>query len=147
MLSVYNLNEDPTRIIYSPSSSSFSLSSIAENKCYSKSGIKRKQEKLYHLTEEEKVIRRKLKNRISAQTARDRKKKKLNSLEEKVTDLIKEKLQLMETILSLKNINTQLESENEELKKKLLQLGDNSFKSIETNQSDNTFKSDELMGL
>lgn len=50
----------------------------------------RKRERLTHLTPEEKLNRRKLKNRIAAQTARDRKKQKMVGLEQTTTVLEQE---------------------------------------------------------
>lgn len=50
---------------------------------------KRKREKLDHLSFEEKMNRRKMKNRISAQSARDRKKCKMNDLEHQIESLSK----------------------------------------------------------
>lgn len=50
---------------------------------------KRIREKLDHLTHEEKLMRRKIKNRISAQSARDRKKNKMQILERKIEVLCK----------------------------------------------------------
>ena len=50
---------------------------------------KRIREKLDHLSHEEKLLRRKMKNRISAQSARDRKKNKMQALEKKIEILCK----------------------------------------------------------
>lgn len=50
---------------------------------------KRIREKLDHLSHEEKLMRRKMKNRISAQSARDRKKTKMQTLEKKIEILCK----------------------------------------------------------
>lgn len=74
-----------------------------------KAAMKRKREKLDHLSEEEKLLRRKIKNRISAQTARDRKKAKLHELEIQVEQLIK-----ANSLLSKRN--QELEEENANLK-------------------------------
>lgn len=50
---------------------------------------KRIREKLDHLSHEEKLMRRKIKNRQSAQSARDRKKNKMQTLEKKIEVLCK----------------------------------------------------------
>ena len=50
---------------------------------------KRIREKLDHLSHEEKMMRRKMKNRVSAQSARDRKRKLLSTLEKKIEVLCK----------------------------------------------------------
>lgn len=50
---------------------------------------KRIREKLDHLSHEEKLMRRKMKNRVSAQSARDRKRKLLSTLEKKIEVLCK----------------------------------------------------------
>lgn len=65
---------------------------------------KKKRQRLTHLTSEEKTQRRKLKNRVAAQSARDRKKAKMEDLEE--------------TVIALKNQNEKLKSENRLLKEK-----------------------------
>ncbi|XP_057381873.1 X-box-binding protein 1-like [Daphnia carinata] len=50
----------------------------------------RKRQRLDHMTEQEKFLRRKLKNRVAAQTARDKKKAKMDELEELVNNLTAE---------------------------------------------------------
>jgi len=67
-------------------------------------GQKRKRQRLTHLTPEEKMMRRKLKNRVAAQSARDRKKVKMDDLED--------------TCKHLKDHNDKLLKENQLLKEK-----------------------------
>jgi hypothetical protein len=68
----------------------------------------RKRQRLNHLTVDEKLLRRKMKNRIAAQNARDRKKTRMDELEQIVKDLqVKNK--------NLKNENQQLKVQTERL--------------------------------
>jgi len=82
---------------------------------------KRKRQRLTHLTAEEKLMRRKLKNRIAAQSARDRKKVKMDDLEM--------------TCDKLKEENEKLKKENALLKEKAQLLIDENRKLLK-------FKSD-----
>lgn len=77
----------------------------------------RKRQRLDHLSMEEKIMRRKLKNRVAAQSARDRKKMKMDELEVVVQQLEAEKAELEEENARLKNMNMLLETENQYLKK------------------------------
>uniref|UniRef100_A0A0R3S0S1 X-box-binding protein 1 n=1 Tax=Elaeophora elaphi TaxID=1147741 RepID=A0A0R3S0S1_9BILA len=75
----------------------------------------RKRERLNHLTAEEKQNRRKLKNRVAAQTARDRKKYRASKLEEAVRMLILENGKLREENKSLKKTCEELKGQNVQL--------------------------------
>jgi len=95
---------------------------ISDIKCESYDGFerpKRKRQRLDHLSQEEKMMRRKLKNRMAAQTARDRKKVKMQDLEEEVTLLAKERNMLLNQNSALRLKNASLEQENKELMKRL----------------------------
>lgn len=71
------------------------------------------------MSPEEKQLRRKLKNRVAAQTARDRKKAKMGELEQQVLEmeLENEKLHIENELLREKT--SDLMSENEELRQRL----------------------------
>lgn len=70
-------------------------------------GPPRKRERLNHLTAEQKLDRRKLKNRVAAQTARDRKKARSQRLEEVVRQLMDENARLREENSRLRVIEQQ----------------------------------------
>jgi hypothetical protein len=72
----------------------------------------RKRERLTHLSPEEKMWRRKMKNRIAAQTARDRKKARMDNIEDAV-----QKLERQNRTLAAEN--AQLRKQNEALMAKM----------------------------
>lgn len=76
----------------------------------------RKRERLNHLSPDEKMYRRKLKNRIAAQTARDRKKILMEDLEERVKRLEAENEYLRSQNNKLTTVTTELCGENDRLK-------------------------------
>jgi len=83
---------------------------------------KRKRQRLDHLSQEEKLMRRKLKNRMAAQSARDRKKVRMQDLEQDVLLLSKQKNCLTKQNISLKQMNQSLEKQNKELLQRLTLL-------------------------
>ncbi|XP_030316785.1 X-box-binding protein 1 isoform X2 [Calypte anna] len=89
----------------------------------------RKRQRLTHLSPEEKALRRKLKNRVAAQSARDRKKARMTELEQQVLELEEEnqKLLLENQLLREKTCNLALE--NQELR---CRLGLDALKSEES---------------
>jgi hypothetical protein len=74
--------------------------------------LKRKRQRLTHLSHEEKIMRRKMKNRVAAQSARDRKKAHMDELEIQVK-------QLRDENEKLKKENQALLRRNQELSKEL----------------------------
>lgn len=79
----------------------------------------RKRQRLTHLTPEEKALRRKLKNRVAAQTARDRKKARMSELEQQVLDLEMENEKLLIENKLLREKSHGLLTENQELRQRL----------------------------
>ncbi|MEJ1274423.1 X-box binding protein 1 [Cricetulus griseus] len=79
----------------------------------------RKRQRLTHLSPEEKALRRKLKNRVAAQTARDRKKARMSELEQQVVDLEEENQKLLLENQLLREKTHGLVIENQELRTRL----------------------------
>ncbi|XP_065558263.1 uncharacterized protein LOC136026033 [Artemia franciscana] len=75
----------------------------------------RKRQRLEHLSTEEKVARRKLRNRVAAQTARDKKKARLDHLEIVVRGLQQKNEMLQKENRQLWEANKQLMEENSHL--------------------------------
>ncbi|XP_028178649.1 X-box-binding protein 1 [Ostrinia nubilalis] len=72
--------------------------------------------RLDHLTWEEKMQRKKLKNRVAAQTSRDRKKAKMDEMDHRITLLAEANERLTNEVASLKALNERLLSENASLR-------------------------------
>ncbi|KAK6190838.1 hypothetical protein SNE40_002615 [Patella caerulea] len=87
------------------------------------SGEPRKRRRLTHLTPDEKFLRRKLKNRVAAQTARDRKKAQMSDMEIKIAELEAQNRKLEEENITLKIHSDSLVTENHALKERLGQCG------------------------
>ncbi|OCT98476.1 uncharacterized protein xbp1.S isoform X1 [Xenopus laevis] len=103
----------------------------------------RKRQRLTHLTPEEKALRRKLKNRVAAQTARDRKKAKMGELEQQVIDLEIENEKLLLENQILRDKSHGLLAENQELRQR---LGLSTLE-LKKEESSSSSQSDLLLGL
>ncbi|XP_061866171.1 X-box-binding protein 1 [Colius striatus] len=79
----------------------------------------RKRQRLTHLSPEEKALRRKLKNRVAAQSARDRKKARMTELEQQVVELEEENQKLLLENRLLREKTCELAHENQELRCRL----------------------------
>lgn len=95
-----------------------SMTMNTESLCKPTPGRKRK---LDHLSHEEKVERKKKKNRVAAQTSRDRKKKQFEELLAKNEEQVKRILLLEKENKQLQAKNDKLEKENQKLKAQNLQ--------------------------
>ena len=80
-----------------------------------------KKRRLDHLSWEEKLQRKKLKNRVAAQTSRDRKKAKFEQMEEALKELFKRNESLLQECKQLRTQNQRLTDDNIELRGKLEQ--------------------------
>jgi X box-binding protein 1 len=85
----------------------------------STTGGTRKRKRLTFLSPEEKMVRRKLKNRVAAQTARDRKKQRMTELEEMIEVLQTQNQHLMTENEDLRRSAVTLLEENTLLKQRL----------------------------
>lgn len=82
-------------------------------------GGPRKRRRLNHLSPDERAMRRKLKNRVAAQVARDRKKARMDELEEMIAQLEQENQKLRSENLSLNSRQETLSNENNSLRSRL----------------------------
>ncbi|KAM6317788.1 XBP1 protein, partial [Podargus strigoides] len=92
----------------------------------------RKRQRLTHLSPEEKTLRRKLKNRVAAQSARDRKKARMRELEQQVVELEEENQRLLLENQLLREKTCDLALENQELR---CRLGLDALKTEEESES------------
>ncbi|XP_030572562.1 LOW QUALITY PROTEIN: uncharacterized protein LOC115771130 [Drosophila novamexicana] len=106
----------------SPSSSGYASSSnsVADEESMSMASnaaapTKAKKRRLDHLSWEEKVQRKKLKNRVAAQTSRDRKKARMEEMEYEIKELTEKTEILQNKCESLQSINESLLAKNQKL--------------------------------
>lgn len=79
----------------------------------------KKRQRLTHLSPEERLLRRKLKNRVAAQTARDRKKARMDELEDALVIAEQENQRLQSENSHLRQQQENLDRENNILKARL----------------------------
>lgn len=96
--------------------SAIQMADVSDDGFFSDGAGARKRRRLTHLSADEKIMRRKLKNRVAAQTARDRKKALMQELEEKVAQLQEENKQLLKENAELRLNQTAIQKENAYLK-------------------------------
>lgn len=77
----------------------------------------RKRANLDHMSSEEKMMRRKLKNRVAAQNARDKKRVKMDEMDDKIEKLENENKRILEQNEQLMEFNRRLTEENQRLAK------------------------------
>lgn len=119
--SILRCNNNNTQVIGKmvlPQSNSFATSKCEEVQPV----MTNRKRRLDHLTLEEKLQRKKLKNRVAAQSSRDRKKARLEDLEIQAKALREKNDALTLQCHNLQREKAQLATENEELRNKLSKL-------------------------
>merc|ERR1712018_1041380 len=82
----------------------------------------RKRANLDHLSPEERLMRRKLKNRVAAQNARDKKKAQCEDMEKLISQMSKERRKLAEENSRLQEFNSKLQLDNASLQEENTEL-------------------------
>ncbi|XP_034105471.2 LOW QUALITY PROTEIN: uncharacterized protein LOC117568754 [Drosophila albomicans] len=131
----------------SPSSSGYASSSnnsVADEDTMASNPtapVKAKKRRLDHLSWEEKVQRKKLKNRVAAQTSRDRKKARMEEMEYEIKELNEKTEILQNKCESLQSINESLMAKNHKLDTEVELLRQELAEMKEIAKNNNTTKS------
>jgi len=110
-------------------------------------GTPRKRRRLTNLSPEERMMRRKLKNRVAAQTARDRKKARMDQLEDSLAELAAENKRLQSQNQSLVAQKKNLAQENERLRERLGVVAPRGSVSLVKREAGSTLESAALSGV
>ncbi|XP_055903353.1 LOW QUALITY PROTEIN: uncharacterized protein LOC129939384 [Eupeodes corollae] len=125
-----------TRITHSPALSIGMQSVCSESSSDDSSANRGKKRRLDHLSWEEKLQRKKLKNRVAAQTSRDRKKARMEEMEQTVNELTEQTDMLKNKCDSLQAINENLLAKNQKLDKEVEYLKEQ-LKQLQSAQQEN----------
>ncbi|GLV34074.1 X box binding protein-1 [Carabus blaptoides fortunei] len=106
------------KYVTTTSSSSPMFKDYVDFKSQPENSVKGRKRRLDHLSWEEKLQRKKLKNRVAAQTSRDRKKQKMDEMEATLEELMEKNEKLMSECEKLQSLNKKLSTENGELRRK-----------------------------
>merc|ERR1712223_1211528 len=106
----------------SPSPKDFLLDIKEEKREDADEAPARKRANLDHLSPEERMLRRKLKNRVAAQTARDKKKAATDSMEKQLAEVQARLQESLDANAQLLKTNTQLQMENASLQQQNSEL-------------------------
>jgi len=105
-----------------PLSPEFDLKEIKEEEDEDEFTPVRKRANLDHLSPEERLMRRKLKNRVAAQNARDKKKAQCEDMEKLINQMKEERRKLVEENSRLQEFNSQLQLDNASLQEENTEL-------------------------
>merc|ERR1719216_724169 len=105
-----------------PLSPEFDIKDIKEEEDEEDFTPVRKRANLDHLSPEERLMRRKLKNRVAAQNARDKKKSQCEEMEKMINQMKEDRQKLLDENSRLQKINSKLQLDNVSLQEENTEL-------------------------
>merc|ERR1719166_657762 len=105
-----------------PLSPEFDIKEIKEEEDEDEFTPVRKRANLDHLSPEERLMRRKLKNRVAAQNARDKKKAQCEEMEKMINQMKEDRQKLLDENSRLQKINSKLQLDNVSLQEENTEL-------------------------